>query len=289
MTRPSRRGRGLAGPGPRPGHPRRAPRRSSTRGDDGRALAARFGGRLEFGTAGPARRAGRRPEPDEPGHGHAGRRRARRLPAAPAAAASSSASTRGTARDGSPTTPRRCSAGPACASACCAEPVPTPVLAVRLRPPRRASPGVMVTASHNPPAGQRLQGLLGGRRADRPAGGPRDLRGDRRRRPRGRAAARRDAGTVAPGRPCRTSTRCRRCRLGDAAGPLVVYTPMHGVGARRPARGVRAGRLPRPARRRRSRPTPDPDFPTVAFPNPEEPGALDLALALAARGRAPTW
>lgn len=57
-----------------------------------------------------------------------------------------------------------------------------------------------------------------------------------------------------------------------------VYTPMHGVGgAVVPELFVRAGfapPIPVPAQIE-----PDPDFSTVAFPNPEEPGALDLALA----------
>ncbi|MGI8677533.1 MAG: phospho-sugar mutase [Jatrophihabitans sp.] len=60
----------------------------------------------------------------------------------------------------------------------------------------------------------------------------------------------------------------------------IVHTAMHGVGTQT-LRAVfdRAGFvdvLPVPQQEQ-----PDPDFPTVAFPNPEEPGALDLAFALA--------
>lgn len=60
----------------------------------------------------------------------------------------------------------------------------------------------------------------------------------------------------------------------------IVLTPMHGVGARVALEVLRAAGfahvhvVPEQVE-------PDPDFPTVAFPNPEEQGALDLAIALA--------
>src|SRR4051794_40232975 len=69
--------------------------------------------------------------------------------------------------------------------------------------------------------------------------------------------------------------------IGDGPRNLrIVHTAMHGVGSET-LRAVfdRAGFtdvVPVPQQEQ-----PDPDFPTVAFPNPEEPGALDLALALA--------
>ena len=68
---------------------------------------------------------------------------------------------------------------------------------------------------------------------------------------------------------------------GDRSIPI-VYTPLHGVGNRlaRAALGAagfsRVVTVPEQAE-------PDGAFPTVAFPNPEEKGAIDLAFALAAK------
>jgi phosphomannomutase len=64
----------------------------------------------------------------------------------------------------------------------------------------------------------------------------------------------------------------------------IVYTPMHGVGGSLATRLLAtAGFADIEVVARQAQP--DPDFPTVRFPNPEEPGALDLATALAeARG-----
>jgi phosphomannomutase len=68
----------------------------------------------------------------------------------------------------------------------------------------------------------------------------------------------------------------------DVKGMVIAYTPMHGVGAASAepclARAGYTQVLTEPSQRE-----PDAEFPTVAFPNPEEKGAMDRVLALATK------
>lgn len=61
----------------------------------------------------------------------------------------------------------------------------------------------------------------------------------------------------------------------------IAYTPLHGVGASSVEGALRRGGFPNVVTEPSQR-EPDSEFPTVAFPNPEEKGAMDRVLALAA-------
>jgi len=65
----------------------------------------------------------------------------------------------------------------------------------------------------------------------------------------------------------------------------VVHTALHGVGATIVRAVFAAAGFGAPSEVGEQA-EPDPDFSTVSFPNPEEPGAMDLALALAGREQA---
>ena len=69
---------------------------------------------------------------------------------------------------------------------------------------------------------------------------------------------------------------------GEGRDLRVVYTALHGVGGDWALRALREAGFAHvfPVAEQQE---PDGRFPTVRFPNPEEPGALDLALALAER------
>jgi phosphomannomutase len=161
-------------------------------------------------------------------------------------------------------------------------PLPTPITAFAVRR-LGASAGVVVTASHNPAidngykvyAGDGAQiippddadiAAAADGSAD-PDGG--DRSGSRQVVDDDVLAAYRDAVV----------------HLLDPDGPRAlnaVYTPLHGVGGAvvpdlMVAAGFAAPHLVT------AQAEPDPDFPTVPFPNPEEPGALDLAMAEAQR------
>ena len=173
------------------------------------------------------------------------------------------------------------------------EALPTPVTAFAVRH-LNASAGVMVTASHNPPRDNGYKVYLGdadgGSQIIPPSDGDIAARIEL-------AAARpfaelpRSSDYAVAGDEVRSAYVehvAKAVRDGLAGGrpaepraPLrIAYTAMHGVGSDVAQQVFAAIGLPEVA------PTPEQDrpdgrFPTVAFPNPEEPGALDLAFRTA--------
>jgi len=159
-------------------------------------------------------------------------------------------------------------------------PLPTPVLAFAIGA-LRAAAGIMVTASHNPAHDNGCKVYVGRRQISAPVDAEiaraidevtalRDV-------PRSDAWVSLDDDVV-------SQYLDRAARLVAPRSPTdlsVVYTPIHGVaGPVLLAAFERAG-LPAP-QVVSEQADPDPDFPTVASPNPEDPAALRLALALGA-------
>ncbi len=170
-------------------------------------------------------------------------------------------------------------------------PLPTPLLAFAVRH-LDCDAGVMVTASHNPPQDNGYKVYLGSRASLVEGRGvqivpPADAD----------IAARIAAIGPVPTVPM-ASTGWKT--LGDElltdylaaatavvrpGGPRaldIVLTPLHGVGGRTAVRALTGAGFQAPYIVPEQA-DPDPAFPTVAFPNPEEPGAIDLAVAAARR------
>ncbi|MFD9787282.1 phospho-sugar mutase [[Kitasatospora] papulosa] len=162
-------------------------------------------------------------------------------------------------------------------------PLPTPVLAYAVRH-LGAVAGVEVTASHNPPRDNGYKVYLGdGSQIVPPADaeiaaaiaavGPLD------------GVPRPESGWEILGEDVLDAYLARTDAVlspGSPRSARTVYTAMHGVGTSvLTAAFARAG-FPEPVLVAEQA-EPDPAFPTVAFPNPEEPGAMDLAFATARR------
>ena len=73
--------------------------------------------------------------------------------------------------------------------------------------------------------------------------------------------------------------------IAEAAPQKIVYTAMHGVGTETLLEVFKEAKFTAPILVAEQS-EPNPDFPTVAFPNPEEPGAMDLAVKLAGKENA---
>jgi len=158
-------------------------------------------------------------------------------------------------------------------------PLPTPLLAFAIRELGCVA-GVMVTASHNPPQDNGYKVYLGdgsqivppadqeiaeqiaavGSVADIARGDGGEVLGDE--------VLDRYLGTVVD------------LASGGPRDLTIAYTPLHGVGGSSVIAALKIAGFAEP-HVATAQAEPDPDFPTVSFPNPEEPGAMDLAMELA--------
>lgn len=164
--------------------------------------------------------------------------------------------------------------------------LPTPVLAFAVRH-LDAAAGVMVTASHNPPDDNGYKVYLGGDDQGSQIVAPADAEIA--------AHIERVAASIAvPDIPRAdyeiadeavvaayvAATATVAPAPAGAAGMNWVYTAMHGVGYETLSAILELAGYPLPVVVEEQI-EPDGRFPTVAFPNPEEPGAMDLSFATA--------
>ncbi|MFK7931348.1 MAG: phospho-sugar mutase [Myxococcota bacterium] len=172
------------------------------------------------------------------------------------------------------------------------EVVPTPRLAHAIVETQGCA-GVMVTASHNPPGdnGYKVYWADGAQIVPPHDVGisaaidgltgfdPREV---------GDYAAHCASGRIGPVPASVTEDYFRRVqglRVHRGSSLRIVYTAMHGVGTESVVRALNEAGYD-DVHLVAEQAEPDGDFPTVAFPNPEEPGALDLSYAVASRVQA---
>ncbi|WP_447004331.1 phospho-sugar mutase [Saccharothrix isguenensis] len=159
-------------------------------------------------------------------------------------------------------------------------PLPTPILAFLVKR-HDAVAGVQITASHNPPAdnGYKLY-LAGGGQIVPPE--DRAIEAAIRGVPAAVSVPLSDDYLpVSDAEVDEYLDRVASLPRGVARDLRVVLTPMHGVGGATAVDALRRAGFS-DVRVVREQAVPDPSFPTVSFPNPEEPGAADLVLELAA-------
>ncbi len=158
--------------------------------------------------------------------------------------------------------------------------LPTPITAYAVRA-LAAVAGLQITASHNPPVDNGIKVYL--------AGGAQLISPEDSRIEAAIAAGRPAVSIDADGAPAAWPAELIEDYLIKAAAaggtspvaPVrIATTAMHGVGGETLIKALRLAGFT-DVHVVGAQAAPDADFPTVAFPNPEEPGATDLLLALA--------